>query len=176
MSDAFSPYYAAGIICLSLQAVLYTANDSRGKTFTVVHKTLYSLENFCGVDHQGHHVPYTTIDSRGNFLNWLTKCENCKVFPLETLICRVQYMLVSFSLNLSLCMCITHCIIYFFCQSFVHTAPSCGYNTVILQIIVVGDEDGNINIYQLKKMNATPEDQVGYNIYNINGTLKGSRT
>ena len=25
---------------------------------------------------------------------------------------------------------------------------------------MVGDEDGNINIYQLKKMNATPEDQV----------------
>ena len=34
---------------------------------------------------------------------------------------------------------------------------------VILQIIVVGDEDGNVNIYQLKKMNATPEDQVRHN-------------
>jgi len=24
----------------------------------------------------------------------------------------------------------------------------------------VGDEDGNINVYQLKKMNATPDNQV----------------
>ena len=29
-----------------------------------------------------------------------------------------------------------------------------------LQIIVVGDEDGSVNVYQLKKMNATPDDQV----------------
>jgi len=31
----------------------------------------------------------------------------------------------------------------------------------LIQIIIVGDEEGNINVYQLKKMNATPEDQVG---------------
>ena len=30
-----------------------------------------------------------------------------------------------------------------------------------VQIIIVGDEEGNINVYQLKKMNAAPEDQVG---------------
>jgi len=29
-----------------------------------------------------------------------------------------------------------------------------------IQIIIVGDEEGNINVYQLKKMNAAPEDQV----------------
>ena len=36
---------------------------------------------------------------------------------------------------------------------------------------MVGDEDGNINIYQLKKMNATPEDQVRHN-YHWDLTLK----
>ncbi|XP_065904166.1 dynein axonemal intermediate chain 4-like [Dysidea avara] len=29
------------------------------------------------------------------------------------------------------------------------------------EIIIVGDEEGNINVYQLKKMNAAPENQIG---------------
>ena len=43
----------------------YTAKLSRGKTFAVVHKTHYSLENFCGASGPCHYVLYTANDSRG---------------------------------------------------------------------------------------------------------------
>ena len=36
-----------------------------GKTFAVVHKTHYSLENFRGASGRDHHVLYTANDSRG---------------------------------------------------------------------------------------------------------------
>ena len=42
----------------------YTAKLLRGKTFAVVHKTHYSLENFCCASGRGHHVLYTANDSR----------------------------------------------------------------------------------------------------------------
>ena len=45
----------------------YTAKLLRGKTFAVVHKTHYSLENFCGVSGPCHYVLYTANDSRGKF-------------------------------------------------------------------------------------------------------------
>ena len=37
----------------------------RGKTFAVVRKIHYLLENFCGASGGGHHVLYTASDSRG---------------------------------------------------------------------------------------------------------------
>ena len=43
----------------------YTAKLSSGKTFAVVHKIHYSLENFYGASGCGHHVLYTASDSRG---------------------------------------------------------------------------------------------------------------
>ena len=43
----------------------YTAKLSRGKTFAVMHKTHYSLENFHGASGPCHYVLYTASDSRG---------------------------------------------------------------------------------------------------------------
>ena len=43
----------------------YTAKLSREKTFAVVHKMHYSLENFCGASGPCHYVLYTANDSRG---------------------------------------------------------------------------------------------------------------
>ena len=45
--------------------VPYTAKLSRGKTFAVVHKTHYSLENVRGASGPCHYVLYTASDSRG---------------------------------------------------------------------------------------------------------------
>ena len=44
------------------------AKLSRGKTFTVVLKIHYSLENFCGASGRGHILLYTASDSRGKLL------------------------------------------------------------------------------------------------------------
>ena len=50
------------------------ANDLRGKTFTVVHKTHFSLELFhSALDHRGHHVPYAANDPRGKLLQLAKK-------------------------------------------------------------------------------------------------------
>ena len=43
----------------------YMAKLLWGKTFTVVHKIHYSLENFCGASGCGHHVLYTASESKG---------------------------------------------------------------------------------------------------------------
>ena len=40
-------------------------NTVYGKTFAVVHKIYYSLENFCGASGHSHHVLYIASDSRG---------------------------------------------------------------------------------------------------------------
>ena len=45
--------------------ILYMAKLSRGKTFTVVHKTHYSLGNFRGASGPCHYVLYMASDSRG---------------------------------------------------------------------------------------------------------------
>ena len=45
--------------------VPYMAKLSSGKTFAVVHKIHYSLENFNGASGHGHYVLYTASDSRG---------------------------------------------------------------------------------------------------------------
>ena len=47
------------------QELPYMAKLSRGKIFTVVHKTHYSLENFHGASGPCHYVLYTANDSRG---------------------------------------------------------------------------------------------------------------
>ena len=48
----------------SIIAIPYTAKLSGEKTFAVVHKTHYSLENYRNASGQGHHVLYTANDSR----------------------------------------------------------------------------------------------------------------
>ena len=58
----------------------YTAKLSRRKTFAVVHKTHYSLENFRGASGLCHYVLYTESDSRGKLLQ-----KTAKVFPLKVL-------------------------------------------------------------------------------------------
>ena len=45
--------------------IAYAAKLSSGKTFVVVHKIRYSLENFGGVSGHGHHLLYTASDWRG---------------------------------------------------------------------------------------------------------------
>ena len=63
---------------------IYTAKLSSGKTFAVVHKIHYSLENFHGASGRGLHVLYTASDSRGNLSRSTEKpqkCSNSKVLP-----------------------------------------------------------------------------------------------
>ena len=52
-----------------------------GKTFAVVHKIHYSLENFCGTSGRGHYVLYTASDSRGKLSEILRKFSHLKVLP-----------------------------------------------------------------------------------------------
>ena len=68
----------------------YTVKLSRGKTFAVVYKTHYSLENFCGASGPYHYVMYTANDSRENFCDWLKNCGNRKSFPPRKF-CRIRY-------------------------------------------------------------------------------------
>ena len=50
------------IVAISLISSIATVH---GKTFAVVHKIQYSLENFRSASGRGHHVLYTASDSRG---------------------------------------------------------------------------------------------------------------
>ena len=52
------------IISQSCKYIPYMAKLLRGKTFAVVHKTHYSLENFHGASGPCHYVLYTANDSR----------------------------------------------------------------------------------------------------------------
>ena len=54
-----------GTTIIFVHEIPYTAKLSRGKTFAVVHKTHYSLENFHGASGPCHYVLYTANDSRG---------------------------------------------------------------------------------------------------------------
>ena len=49
----------------TITVIPYTAKLSRGKTFAVVHKIRYSLENFRSASGPCHYVLYTANDSRG---------------------------------------------------------------------------------------------------------------
>ena len=66
----------------SKACIPYTAKLSRGKTFAVVHKTQYSLENFRGASGRGHLVLYTANDLRGKLLRLAKKLQ--KLSPLES--------------------------------------------------------------------------------------------
>ena len=59
----------------------YTAKLSRGKTFAVVHKTLYSLENFRGASGPCHYVLYTANDSREKLSRLAKKPRKQRKFP-----------------------------------------------------------------------------------------------
>ena len=68
----------------------YMAKLSSGKTFVVVHKIHYSLENFRGASVCGHHVLGTQQVIQGkNFRDWLKNRENRKSFPIQKF-CHVQ--------------------------------------------------------------------------------------
>ena len=71
--------------------VPYTVKLSSGKTFAVVHKIHYSLENFRNASGRGHHVLYTASDSREKFSK---SAENCKSFPTRSL-CRIRTIRLS---------------------------------------------------------------------------------
>ena len=62
----------------------YTAKLLSEKTFAVVHKIHYSLENLCGASGWGHHVLYIASDSRGKLLRSAEKprkFSHLKVLP-----------------------------------------------------------------------------------------------
>ena len=59
------------LVCM--YRLLYAAKLSRGKTFAVVHKAHYSLENFCGTSGPCHYVLYTANDSRVKLLRLAKK-------------------------------------------------------------------------------------------------------
>ena len=58
----------------------YTAKLSRGKTFAVLHKTHYSLENFCGASGPCYYVLYTANDSRGKLSQLAKKSRKLRKF------------------------------------------------------------------------------------------------
>ena len=63
----------------------YMAKLSSWKTFEVVHKIHYSLENFHSASGRGHHVLYTQQVIQGeNFRNQLKNRENHESFPTRT--------------------------------------------------------------------------------------------
>ena len=71
--------------------VPYTAKLSSGKTFAVVHKIHYPLENFRGASGRGHLVLHTAKDSRGKLLRStekLQKFSQSKVLSYIVLILR----------------------------------------------------------------------------------------
>ena len=92
-ASVFTVYrYSYGISGTGINKIPYTAKLSRGKTFAVVHRTHYSLENFRGASGPCHYVLYTANDSRGNFCDWL---KNHESFPPRKF-CRIRYLLFNF--------------------------------------------------------------------------------
>ena len=70
----------------------YMAKLSSRKTFAVVHKIHYSLENFRGASGGGHHVLYTANDSKGKLSRLTEKPQ--KFFRLKVLPYTVILMFV----------------------------------------------------------------------------------
>ena len=68
-------------------AIPYNEKLLSGKTFAVVHKIHYSLENFRGASGRDHHVLYTASDSRGKLLRLAKKPR--KFSPRK--FCRIWY-------------------------------------------------------------------------------------
>ena len=67
------------------------AKLSRGKTFAVVHKTHYSLENFRGASGPYHYVLYTANDSRGKLSRLAKKtAKTVKVLPYTVYNCTIH--------------------------------------------------------------------------------------
>ena len=79
----------------------YTAKLSRGKTFAVVHKTHYSLENFRSASGPCHYVLYTANDSRGKLSRLAKKLRKprkfspSKVLPYTVHSCIIIYSVAS---------------------------------------------------------------------------------
>ena len=70
----------------------YTAKLSREKTFAIVHKTHYSLENFHGASGPCHYVLYTANDSRGKLSRLAKKPQKPRKFsPSKVLPCTVLH-------------------------------------------------------------------------------------
>ena len=65
---------------MDMKYIPYTAKLSSGKTFAVVHKIHYSLENFRGALGRGHHVLYITSDLRGKLLRSTEKPRKMQKF------------------------------------------------------------------------------------------------
>ena len=72
------------MVSVILLAILpYTVKLSSGKTFAVVHKIHYSLENFCGVSGRSHHTLYMHSKLfKGK--TFAIGSKTAKVFPLKS--------------------------------------------------------------------------------------------
>ena len=77
--------------------VPYTAKPLSGKTFAVVHKIHYSLENFRGASGRGHHVLYTASDSRRKLLRSTEKPQ--KFSHLKVSLYTVYYIGSNFGIS-----------------------------------------------------------------------------
>ena len=83
MARPIGPPYRTDIYLSVLWLVIpYTAKLLRGKTFAVVHKTHYSLENFRGASGPCHYVLYTANDSRGKLSRLAKNRKNHESFAV----------------------------------------------------------------------------------------------
>ena len=84
-TSVFTVYrFSYGISVTGINKIPYMAKLLSGKTFAVVHKTHYSLENFRVASGRGHYVLYTACDSRGKLSRLVKKPQKfspSKVFP-----------------------------------------------------------------------------------------------
>ena len=79
--------YLMYFVIVTLLVLLLTKHTVYGKTFTAVHKTHYSLENFRSASGPYHYVLYTANDSRGKLSQLAKNRENCESFPPPKFCC-----------------------------------------------------------------------------------------
>ena len=78
-------HYQLRILIIILMIYRIQQNFRGGKLSAVVHKTHYSLENFCGASGPRHYVLYTASDSRGKLPRLAKNREKPQKF------CRTRY-------------------------------------------------------------------------------------
>ena len=77
----------------------YMAKLSSGKTFAVVHKIHFLLENFRGASGRGHHVLYTASDSRGKLLQSTEKLRKSQKFSHSKVLLYMVYVCIYVCIN-----------------------------------------------------------------------------
>ena len=90
--------YVLAIVILSTYVntyicIPYMAKLLSGKTFAVVHKIHYSLENFHGASGSGHHVLYIASNSRGKLLRSAEKPQKPRKFSSSKVLPYTVYII-----------------------------------------------------------------------------------